>query len=140
MTTRSTDHSRRARKEQDRLLVLVADDSRDAREMYAEYLAFAGFRTITASDGAETITKAEAELPDVIVLDISLPLADGWAVTRRLKGNRRTRGVFIIALTGHAEAEFIEKAKDAGCDEFIAKPCLPEQLMRAVLASVKSRR
>lgn len=132
MRTNASTRSRR--KGEPSPLVLVVDDSRDNREMYVEYLTFAGFRTIAASDGAEAIAIAEAELPDVIVLDMSLPLTDGWAVTRRLKGKVETKGVFIIALTGHAEPEFIRKAKDAGCDEFIAKPCLPEQLMRAVLS------
>ena len=75
----------------------------------------------------------------MIVLDMSLPEMDGFSVARRLRGNPKTKNVCIIALTGHAEAEFVEKSKAVGCDEFIAKPCLPEHLMQAVLACLKRR-
>jgi two-component system cell cycle response regulator DivK len=106
-------------------LVLVVDDFED--------LEFAGFRTSTAENGAEAITKARAEHPDVIAMDLSMPDMDGWEATRRLKADAATRGICIIALTGHAEATFVESAKKAGCDHFLAKPCLPEDLMREVI-------
>lgn len=113
--------------------VLVVDDFEDTRFLYSEYLEFAGFRTSTAENGAEAITKARAEHPDVIAMDLSMPDMDGWEATRRLKADAATRGICIIALTGHAEAAFVESAKKAGCDHFLAKPCLPEDLMREVI-------
>ena len=72
-------------------LVLVVDDYQDAREMYAEYLEFSGFRVEQATNGAEALDKAFALLPDVILMDLSLPIIDGWEATRRLKGDERTR-------------------------------------------------
>jgi two-component system cell cycle response regulator DivK len=115
-------------------LVLVVDDYEDTLFLYSEYLSFAGFRTSTAVNGAEAIAKARAEHPDVIAMDLSMPDMDGWEATRLLKADSSTRGICIIALTGHAEPAFVESAKHAGCDHFLAKPCLPEELMREVLA------
>ena len=124
---------KRKKRATDLPLVLVVDDFEDTRFMYSEYLAFAGFRTSTAVNGTEAIAKARAEHPDVIAMDLSMPDMDGWEATRRLKADAATRGICIIALTGHAEARFIESAKKAGCDHFLAKPCLPEDLMREVV-------
>ena len=71
-------------------LVLVVDDYQDAREMYAEYLNFSGFRVTEASTGDEAVEKAFAQRPDVILMDLSLPGMDGWAATRQLKNDERT--------------------------------------------------
>ena len=116
--------------------VLVVDDYDDNREMYAEYLRFAGFRTITASNGEEALTLASAEHPDVIALDLSMPVLDGWEAARRLKADPETKDICIIAVTGHAEAPHIKRAKEAGCDYFIAKPCLTQQLVAEVEARI----
>jgi CheY-like chemotaxis protein len=113
-------------------LVLVVDDFLDAREMYAEYFAFAGFRVAEAANGAEAIQKAFALTPQVILMDLSMPGMDGWEATRRLKADRRTKNIPVIALTGHALAGFPESAKKAGCDAFVTKPCLPDTLVREV--------
>ena len=110
-------------------LVLVVDDYQDAREMYAEYLSFSGFRVEEASTGAEAIEKAFALRPDVILMDLSLPGMDGWTATRRLKNDERTRGIPVVALTGHALAGASEGARQAGCDAFVTKPCLPDELV-----------
>ena len=110
-------------------LILVVDDYADNRAMYAEYLQFSGFRVEEAADGEEAVTKAAELLPDVVVMDLSLPVMDGWEATRRIKADARTAHVAVIALTGHALAGHSEGAKDAGCDEFLAKPCLPETLV-----------
>ena len=117
--------------------VLVVDDFEDTRFLYSEYLAFAGFRTSTAGNGVEAIAKARAEHPDVIAMDLSMPDMDGWEATRRLKADAATRGICIIALTGHAEPSCRASAKKAGCDHFLAKPCLPEELMREVIACLE---
>ena len=111
-------------------VVLVVDDYEDNRLMYIEYLSDLGYRTLEAKDGAEAIAVAVAEAPDVIVLDLSMPGMDGWEAATRLKADARTRGIHIIALTGHAEARNRAKAREAGCDDFIAKPCAPQDLSR----------
>ena len=121
-----------------RALVLVVDDAQDIRELYAELLALAGLRTSMAADGIEALRKAEEEQPDIIVLDITLPKMDGWEVTRQLKANPKTKHIRVIALSGRAESEDIALSKQFGCDSFIAKPCLPERLLREVLEFAKS--
>ena len=110
-------------------LVLVVDDYQDAREMYAEYLNFSGFRVIEASTGTEAVEKAFAQRPDVILMDLSLPGMDGWAATRQLKNDERTKSIPVVALTGHALAGASEGARLAGCDAFVTKPCLPDELV-----------
>jgi CheY-like chemotaxis protein len=113
-------------------LVLVVDDFQDNREMYAEYLEFSGYRVQVATNGQEALDRAFVEAPDLIVMDLSLPVLDGWEATRRLKADPRTRTVPVIALTGHALAGHSQGAKDAGCDGFLAKPCLPQALAEKV--------
>lgn len=113
-------------------LVLVVDDFEDNRMLYAEYLEFHGFRVAEAGNGEEAIERTLELRPAVVVMDLSLPVMDGWEATRRLKANAKTRDVVVLALTGHAEASHAKKARDAGCDDFIAKPCLPEDLVAKV--------
>jgi two-component system, cell cycle response regulator DivK len=113
-------------------LVLVVDDYQDAREMYAEYLSFSGFRVVEAGTGTEAVEKALALRPDVILMDLSLPGMDGWAATRQLKSDDRTKGIPVVALTGHALAGASEGARLAGCDAFVTKPCLPDELVLEV--------
>jgi two-component system cell cycle response regulator DivK len=113
-------------------LILVVDDFLDNRQMYAEYLAFSGLRVEEAENGHEALQKAFAMLPDLIVMDLSLPGIDGWEATRRLKADPRTKRIPVIALTGHALAGHSKGAMDAGCDAFITKPCLPERLLEEV--------
>ncbi|GAC1336362.1 MAG: response regulator [Myxococcales bacterium] len=113
-------------------LILVVDDFQDNREMYSEYLTFSGFRVIEAGNGKEAVDQAFAHLPDVIIMDLSLPVMDGWEATRQLKQDARTRGIPVVALTGHALAGHSKGAKDAGCDAFLAKPCLPDQLVAEI--------
>jgi CheY-like chemotaxis protein len=110
-------------------LVLVVDDFQDNREMYAEYLSYCGFRVIEAKNGKEAIEQAFAQSPNVIIMDLSLPVMDGWEATRRLKADGRTKSIPVIALTGHALQGHSKGALDAGCDAFVAKPCLPDQLV-----------
>ncbi len=112
--------------------MLVVDDFLDAREMYAEYFAFSGFGVVEASNGAEAVQKAIDLTPQVILMDLSMPGVDGWEATRRLKADRRTRDIPVIALTGHALTGFSESAKLAGCDAFVTKPCLPDALVEEV--------
>lgn len=110
-------------------LILVVDDYEDAREMYAEYLRFCGFRVAEARNGNEALDQAFELRPSLILMDLSLPGMDGWEATRQLKADDRTRHIPVIALTGHALAGASEGAKKAGCDSFVTKPCLPDDLV-----------
>ena len=126
--------------EQHSALILVVDDYQDAREMYAEYLQFSGFRVAEARNGNEAVEQALALKPDLILMDLSLPGMDGWEATRRLKADETTRHIPIVALTGHALAGASEGAKKAGCDSFVTKPCLPDDLVvevRRMLSTAK---
>jgi CheY-like chemotaxis protein len=110
-------------------LILLVEDYEDAREMYAEYLEYSGYRVETARDGAEAIKKARELRPDLILMDLSLPGIDGWEATRMLKADPDTAGITVVALSAHALAAEGQRAFDAGCDGFIAKPCLPPELV-----------
>jgi len=113
-------------------IVLVVDDFADNREMYSEYLAFSGYDVIEARNGVEAIEAARQRLPDIIIMDLSLPVMDGWEATRRLKADERTRAIPVVALTGHALAGHFKGAQEAGCDSFLYKPCLPDQLVAEI--------
>ncbi|QRK08759.1 response regulator [Archangium violaceum] len=113
-------------------LVLIVDDYQDAREMYAEYLEYSGFRVAEARNGLEAVEKAFALRPSVILMDLSLPVMDGWEATRRLKKDPRTRSIPVVALTGHALDGHSREAEDAGCDAYVTKPCLPDALVQEV--------
>ena len=118
-------------------LVLVVDDFPDNRDMYMQYLEFSGLRVAEAQNGHEALQQANALLPDLIVMDLSLPGLDGWEATRRLKADPRTRSIPVIALTGHALAGHSKGAIEAGCDAFITKPCLPERLLEEIRKMLK---
>jgi two-component system, cell cycle response regulator DivK len=113
-------------------LILLVDDFLDNREMYALFLKHSGFEVAEASNGHEALQQAFGLLPDLIVMDLSLPGLDGWEATRRLKQDVRTRHVPVLALTSHALEGFSEGARAAGCDGFVTKPCLPEQLVTEI--------
>ncbi len=113
-------------------LVLLVDDSEDNREVYAQFLKFAGFRVEFAVDGVEAIEKAASLRPDVIVMDLSLPRMDGWEATRRIKADPDTRSIPVIALTGHAVSESKRKAQEVGCSGYLTKPCLPDVLVSEI--------
>ena len=120
-------------------LVLVVDDVAHGREIFAEYLEFRGFRVATAADGLEALDKAFELLPDIILMDLSLPQLDGWEATKRLKGDDRTKTIPIIALTAHALASAHDKAKAAGCDSVVTKPCVPKDLEAEVRRQLAAR-
>jgi CheY-like chemotaxis protein len=113
-------------------LILLVDDFEDNRAMYAQFLTFSGFRVAEAANGKEALEKAAELMPDLVVMDLSLPVMDGWEATRRLKNDARTRTIPVLALTGHALGRHSEGARDAGCDGFVTKPCLPEDLVTEI--------
>jgi CheY-like chemotaxis protein len=120
-------------------LVLVVDDFADNREMYAEYLTWIGYEVIEAANGKEAVEAALKRMPDIIIMDLSLPVMDGWEATRVLKADERTRKIPVVALTGHALAGHSKGALDAGCDSFLAKPCLPDELVGEIKRMLHGR-
>jgi CheY-like chemotaxis protein len=120
-------------------LILVVEDYQDAREMYSAYLQFSGFRVAEAANGLEAIDKTLELIPDIILMDLALPKMDGWEATRRLKADERTRLIPIVALTGHALAGHAEVARQAGCDAFVTKPCLPDVLVAEIQRILAAR-
>ncbi len=122
--------------------VLVVEDFEDAREMYAEYLQFKGYRVVTAANGQDAVDKAKSESPDLILMDLSLPVMDGLQATREIKGDQSTRNIPVVALTGHVTRSVNDGATDAGCDDFLPKPCLPEEVeakIRKMLSAGSTR-
>jgi CheY-like chemotaxis protein len=121
-------------------LVLVVDDYPDVREMYSDYLKFEGFRVATAATGPEALDVARTERPDVILMDVTMPGMDGFTATERIKEDPRLASVPVLILTAHVFAEYEERARAAGCNGFIRKPCLPDELARAVRAAIRRER
>jgi len=124
-------------------LVLLAEDFEDARELYRDYLEYSGFTVETVTNGRQAIDQAIALQPDVILMDASMPVLDGWQATRELKANPATKHIPVLALTAHAFDDARKEAKAVGCDGFVPKPCLPDDLVtkiRAVLEPAKKKK
>ncbi len=121
------------------VLVLVADDSSDARALYAEYLEFCGFRVETAADGEEAVRKAQAEWPAVILMDLAMPRVDGWEAIRRLRADPSTAAIPIVALSAYAFGDEPDRARTIGADLCLTKPCLPSQVGRVIRAMLLRR-
>jgi CheY-like chemotaxis protein len=102
--------------------ILLVEDNEMNREMLSRRLRRRGYEVVAAGDGQEGIAKAQAERVDLILMDMSLPVLDGWHATRRLKADPRTRPIPVIALTAHAMPGDREKAIEAGCDDYDTKP------------------
>jgi CheY-like chemotaxis protein len=121
----------------ERPLVLIVEDQSDLRQLYAEHLTQSGFDVLEAGNGADAIHATTANLPDVVLMDLSLPIVDGWEATRRLKADAHTSHIPIVALTAHDGSGELQRATDAGCNWFVPKPCAPAALiteLRRVLA------
>lgn len=102
--------------------VLVVEDNRDNMMLIQDLLMVLRYEVITALNGIEGVEKATSELPDLILMDLSLPEMDGWTATKTIKANPITAHIPILALTAHAMVGDREKAIDAGCDDYISKP------------------
>jgi two-component system cell cycle response regulator DivK len=120
-------------------LILVIDDVEDNRDVYEQFLRHAGFRVALAADGEDGLAKAVTLQPNVIVLDLGLPLLDGWEVARRLKDSQPTKTIPLIALTGHVTKESRDRAVAAGVDEYCTKPCAPTDLVATIRRHLKLR-
>ncbi len=113
--------------------VLLVEDNEDNRTVYRTILEHFGYKVTEARNGEDGVRMAREEHPDLILMDISIPLIDGWEATKILKAEPGTSDIPIIALTAHALASDREKAMEVGCDGYLAKPCEP----RAVVAEVQ---
>ena len=102
--------------------VLLVEDNEMNRDMLSRRLARKGYDVIIAVDGQQGVDMAREEMPDIILLDMSLPVIDGWEAARRLKADDETASIPIIALTAHAMSGDREKTLEAGCDEYDTKP------------------
>ena len=102
--------------------VLLVEDNEESREGLSRYLRRNGYEILLAVDGRQAVDVARAEAPDLILMDMSLPILDGWEATRKLKAAPQTRGIPVIALTAHAMAGDRERALEAGCDDYDTKP------------------
>lgn len=102
--------------------ILVVEDNEMNRDMLTRRLERRGYDVIVSGDGQEGIAKAQSDRPDLVLMDMDLPIVDGWEATRRLKSAAETQTIPIIALTAHAMAGDREKALEAGCDDYDTKP------------------
>jgi two-component system, cell cycle response regulator DivK len=119
-------------RERVRPLVLIVEDESDLRLLYVEHLRMSGFDVIEAANGAEAIDHTSARQPDVVLMDLSMPVVDGWEATRRLKGDVTTAHIPVVALTAHDGSGELERATLAGCDWFVPKPCPPHALVMEI--------
>ena len=115
-----------------RPLVLLVEDQPDLRHLYAQQLTISGYDVIEAENGVEAIDRTTSHAPDVVLMDLSLPVVDGWEATRRLKGDERTAHIPVVALTAHDGSGELQRATRAGCDWFVPKPCPPDALIAEV--------
>jgi CheY-like chemotaxis protein len=119
--------------------ILLVEDNEMNRDMLSRRLERKGHQVVIAVDGQQAIEFAAAEMPDLILMDMSLPVVDGWEATRRLKADAATQRIPIIALTAHAMPEDERKAREVGCNDYDTKPIELQRLlakMEALLDSV----
>ncbi len=112
--------------------ILVVEDTEDNRQIVRDLLTSVGYEIIEAVDGGAGVEAAVRDKPDLILMDIQLPVFDGYEATRRIKANPDTQGIPIIAVTSYALSGDEDKAKAAGCDAYLAKPFSPRQLLAMV--------
>ena len=114
--------------------ILYVEDNDDNIYVLKKRLTRVGYTVLVAMDGAQGVAAASAELPDLIIMDMTLPVLDGWAATRQLKASPATRHIPVIALTAHAMSGDREKALEAGCDDFDTKPVEISRLLEKIRA------
>jgi two-component system, cell cycle response regulator DivK len=116
--------------------ILVVEDQEDNRQILRDLLTSGGFDMIEAENGADAIAAAEANRPDLILMDIQLPILDGYEATRRIKANPDLKSIPIIVVTSYALSGDEDKARRAGCDDYVAKPFSPRELLAKIKAYV----
>jgi two-component system, cell cycle response regulator DivK len=117
--------------------ILLVEDNEMNRDMLSRRLQRRGYEVIIAIDGAQGVAKAQADAPDLILMDMSLPVLDGWEATRRLKAAPETRAIPVIALTAHAMAGDREKVMEAGADDYDSKPIEFDRLLGKIQSSLR---
>ncbi len=118
--------------------ILLVEDNEMNRDMLSRRLVRNGYEVSIAVDGKQGVDMAASEQPDLILMDMSLPVIDGWEATRRVRANESTRKIPVIALTAHAMAGDREKAIEAGCDDYDTKPVEITRLLGKITALLKS--
>lgn len=119
--------------------ILVIEDNEMNRDMLSRRLQRRGYEVVIAVDGQAGVALAQSEAPDLILMDMSLPVLDGWEATRRLKAASETKSIPIVALTAHAMSDDREKALEAGCDDYDTKPIEMPRLLAKVEALLGKR-
>ena len=117
--------------------ILIVEDNELSRDMLSRRLAKRGYDVVVAAHGAEGVEKASAESPDLILMDLGLPVLDGWEATRRIKSERRTASIPVIGLSAYAMAEDEERARRVGCDDFDTKPVELPRLLGKIEALLR---
>src|SRR4051794_15078320 len=118
--------------------ILLVEDNLANGDMLGRRLRRSGYDVVSAPDGEQAVAMAAAETPDVILMDLNLPVLDGWAATRRIKASPATSTIPVIALTAHALREDRDRATDAGCDDYETKPINLPRLLEKIAAHVKN--
>jgi CheY-like chemotaxis protein len=117
--------------------ILIADDEEDIKDVLSLYLEASGFEVITAFDGLDAMERAKEAVPDLILMDVMMPVIDGIEVTRQLKENDSTKNIPIILLSAAAQSEMVEKGLNSGAIDYISKPFEPEQVKNAIQQVLK---
>ncbi len=112
--------------------ILLVEDNLHNRKIFSASLSHAGLTVVEAEDGNQALAAVQGALPDLILMDLSIPGVDGWECTRRLKADPRTKAIPIIALTAHAMRGDEERAMQAGCDAYLSKPISPKKVIEVV--------
>ena len=119
--------------------ILLVEDNEDNRDMLARRLLRRGYEVVMAPDGRKGVDMARTQAPDLILMDMSLPVLDGWDATRTLKDAPDTRSIPVIALTAHAMRGDQQKALDAGCDDYDTKPIEFQRLLSKIESLLKGQ-
>jgi len=120
--------------------ILLVEDNEMNRDMLSRRLIRSGYEVVLAVDGAQGVAMAASDAPDLVLMDMSLPVLDGWEATRRLKSDPATSGLPVIALTAHAMAGDEKKAREAGCDDFDTKPVEYARLLSKIEGLLQKRK
>ncbi|MBL0898563.1 MAG: response regulator [Reyranella sp.] len=112
--------------------ILIIEDTEDNRQILRDLLGMAGYTLVEAGDGAEGVAKAAEHRPDLILMDIQMPVMDGYEATRRIKADPVLKSIPVVAVTSYALSGDEAKTREAGCDAYIAKPYSPRQMLAKV--------
>jgi len=120
--------------------ILIVEDNELSRDMLSRRLAKKGYEVVAAENGEEGVERAASDKPDLILMDLALPVLDGWEATRRLKTASQTAGIPVIGLSAHAMAGDEQRARDIGCDDFDTKPVELPRLLGKIEALLRGPR